>query len=149
MPTGETKCHILEIFSWDNCISEPEYCEALFPYKAIAQDELTLVPGQIIKIIDKKLEDAGWWKGSLDGRVGVFPDNFVKIVKNPVKSRAVLPSVQGHGVTGGTGVKQVLKQAILKQTLETCDFQFYNITGLCWGEIWFKLFEEGIEFEVF
>ena len=22
----------------------------------------------------------GWWKGELDGRIGVFPDNFVKLL---------------------------------------------------------------------
>ena len=38
--------------------------------------------GQVIQIISKDLEDPGWWKGRLNGRVGVFPDNFVKIVKN-------------------------------------------------------------------
>jgi hypothetical protein len=29
------------------------------------------------------LDDEGWWKGELGGRVGVFPDNFVEeIVSN-------------------------------------------------------------------
>ena len=35
---------------------------------------------QLISIITKECEDKGWWKGELDGRVGVFPDNFVKRV---------------------------------------------------------------------
>ena len=28
----------------------------------------------------RDVEDKGWWKGELDGRVGVFPDNFVKLL---------------------------------------------------------------------
>ena len=34
----------------------------------------------MITILTKDCEDKGWWKGELDGRVGVFPDNFVKRV---------------------------------------------------------------------
>ena len=28
----------------------------------------------------RDIEDKGWWKGELDGLVGVFPDNFVKLL---------------------------------------------------------------------
>ena len=52
----------------------------MFPYKSVNEDELDLLPGQVIKIISRELEDPGWWKGSFNGKVGVFPDNFVKIV---------------------------------------------------------------------
>ena len=55
----------------------------MFPYKSVNEDELDLMPGQVIKIISRDLEDPGWWKGSFDGKVGVFPDNFVKIVSSP------------------------------------------------------------------
>ncbi|CAF4519694.1 unnamed protein product, partial [Rotaria magnacalcarata] len=27
---------------------------------------------------DKNLEDEGWWKGEVNGRIGVFPDNYVE-----------------------------------------------------------------------
>ena len=43
------------------------------------KDELTLVEGEIITIVSRVIEDAGWWRGELDGKVGVFPDNFVKV----------------------------------------------------------------------
>jgi hypothetical protein len=29
----------------------------------------------------RDVEDKGWWKGELEGRVGVFPDNFVKLLQ--------------------------------------------------------------------
>ncbi len=38
---------------------------------------------QIINIVTKEVEDKGWWKGEIDGRVGVFPDNFVKLINTP------------------------------------------------------------------
>ena len=43
-------------------------------------DELGLKVGDIITILSKQCEDPGWWMGELDGRVGVFPDNFVKLI---------------------------------------------------------------------
>ena len=55
----------------------------MFPYKSVNEDELDLEPGQVIKIISRDLEDPGWWKGSFNGKVGVFPDNFVKIISSP------------------------------------------------------------------
>ena len=32
-------------------------------------------------VVAKQLEDPGWWKGTLDGRTGVFPDNFVRLLR--------------------------------------------------------------------
>jgi len=57
-----------------------EQCVVLFPYNAVNDDELTLEEGQIVTIVTKEVEDKGWWKGEIDGRVGVFPDNFVKLI---------------------------------------------------------------------
>jgi len=57
-----------------------EQCLVLFPYTGQNEDELSLVEGQTINIISRDIEDKGWWKGELDGLVGVFPDNFVKLL---------------------------------------------------------------------
>lgn len=35
----------------------------------------------MLTVLDQNLEDAGWWKGDLNGKVGVFPDNFVEIIQ--------------------------------------------------------------------
>ncbi|XP_055908730.1 SH3 domain-containing kinase-binding protein 1 [Eupeodes corollae] len=61
-----------------------EYCRVEFPYSPENDDELVLVIGQIITIVDKDLPDKGWWKGEINGKVGVFPDNFVKLLPNGV-----------------------------------------------------------------
>ena len=51
--------------------------EVEFDYDAVNTDELTLRKGNVIKNID--MMDGGWWEGELDGRRGMFPDNFVKV----------------------------------------------------------------------
>lgn len=43
-------------------------------------DELTLEEGQIVTIVSKDVEDKGWWKGEIDGKVGVFPVNDLFIM---------------------------------------------------------------------
>ena len=70
-------------FFFLSLISVKEQCVVLFPYTALNDDELSLAEGQIINVVSKEVEDKGWWKGELDGRVGVFPDNFVKLVPPP------------------------------------------------------------------
>ncbi|XP_040576071.1 uncharacterized protein cindr [Lepeophtheirus salmonis] len=57
-----------------------EQCVVQFPYEAQNEDELTLGEGRVVNIISKDSEDKGWWRGELDGKIGVFPDNFVKLV---------------------------------------------------------------------
>ncbi|XP_001951086.1 SH3 domain-containing kinase-binding protein 1 [Acyrthosiphon pisum] len=57
-----------------------EVCVALFPYEAVNSDELSLAEGDIVTILSREVEDKGWWKGELKGRIGVFPDNFVQIM---------------------------------------------------------------------
>ena len=46
-------------------------------YAATEEDELSIHPGDIISDVIK--QDGGWWEGTLNGKKGVFPDNFVKV----------------------------------------------------------------------
>ncbi|XP_013421485.1 SH3 domain-containing kinase-binding protein 1 isoform X5 [Lingula anatina] len=57
-----------------------ERARVLYSYSAENDDELNLAEGDVITILDKELEDGGWWKGELDGKIGVFPDNFVELL---------------------------------------------------------------------
>lgn len=57
-----------------------ELARVLFDYEAQNEDELTIKTGETITIISKDNEDAGWWKGELNGRTALFPDNFVEII---------------------------------------------------------------------
>ena len=51
--------------------------EVEFDYEAELGDELSIKTGDIVK--DVKRMEGGWWEGILNGRRGVFPDNFVKV----------------------------------------------------------------------
>uniref|UniRef100_A0A8B9NS73 CD2 associated protein n=1 Tax=Accipiter nisus TaxID=211598 RepID=A0A8B9NS73_9AVES len=51
-----------------------EYCRTIFSYEG-SNGELSFKEGEIIQIISKDTGEAGWWKGELNGKEGVFPDN--------------------------------------------------------------------------
>ncbi|XP_042325431.1 CD2-associated protein isoform X2 [Sceloporus undulatus] len=53
-----------------------EYCKALYSYEGTNEDELSFKEGDIIQLISKDTGESGWWKGELNGKEGVFPDNF-------------------------------------------------------------------------
>uniref|UniRef100_A0ACB8GEZ2 SH3-domain kinase binding protein 1 n=1 Tax=Sphaerodactylus townsendi TaxID=933632 RepID=A0ACB8GEZ2_9SAUR len=53
-----------------------DYCKTLFAYDGANEDELSFKEGDVIQIISKDTGEPGWWKGELNGREGVFPDNF-------------------------------------------------------------------------
>lgn len=86
---------------------------AIYPYKPHNDDELAMEVGDIIDIIDKEIEDAGWWKGELRGNIGVFPDNFVEIIEPSKESisqssewnptAAVANVVSGAGTSSSRG----------------------------------------------
>ena len=54
---------------------KPQY-RALYSYAGQHDDELAFNAGDIISLISK--DEEAWWKGELDGRVGVFPSNYVE-----------------------------------------------------------------------
>lgn len=61
-----------------------------YDYSAKEPDELTLQKGNILHSI--KVQPGGWWEGTLpNGKSGMFPDNFVKVLEpdemNPVVLR--------------------------------------------------------------
>ncbi|KAK0053604.1 SH3 domain-containing kinase-binding protein 1-like isoform X4 [Biomphalaria pfeifferi] len=76
-----------------------------FSYNAEQPDELSLVEGQIIRILDKELEDEGWWKGELHGKVGVFPDNFVELIPNEETSKPKKPPLPTNTTKQSVPVK--------------------------------------------
>ncbi|XP_039884591.1 CD2-associated protein-like, partial [Simochromis diagramma] len=51
-------------------------CKVLFEYQPQNEDELELKVGNIVEITEEVEE--GWWSGTLNGKSGLFPSNFVK-----------------------------------------------------------------------
>nr|XP_005988596.1 PREDICTED: SH3 domain-containing protein 21 isoform X1 [Latimeria chalumnae] len=57
-----------------------EYCKVMFNYTATAEDELDLTKGDLVLILNKEEEDEGWWVGEINGKQGLFPDNYVMLL---------------------------------------------------------------------
>ncbi|XP_050297273.1 SH3 domain-containing kinase-binding protein 1-like isoform X2 [Anthonomus grandis grandis] len=73
-----------------------QQCEVIFSYKAQNEDELTLKEGDIVTVLSKDCADAGWWKGELNGKVGVFPDNFVAMLSSDDKKNSLKIGSKPH-----------------------------------------------------
>ncbi|XP_015921274.2 intersectin-1 isoform X1 [Parasteatoda tepidariorum] len=59
---------------------------ALYPFSGQHGDELTFQKGDIITLVNT--DDPSWWKGDLNGAVGLFPSNYVEVIN---KSSAAAP----------------------------------------------------------
>eukprot|EP00276_Gloeochaete_wittrockiana_P005906 CAMPEP_0184667430 /NCGR_PEP_ID=MMETSP0308-20130426/67251_1 /TAXON_ID=38269 /ORGANISM="Gloeochaete witrockiana, Strain SAG 46.84" /LENGTH=549 /DNA_ID=CAMNT_0027112629 /DNA_START=154 /DNA_END=1803 /DNA_ORIENTATION=- len=55
-----------------------EQCQVLYPYTAADDSELTLKKGDVVTVLAR---EGGWWTGiSPEGRQGIFPGNYVKLL---------------------------------------------------------------------
>ena len=54
--------------------------KAVYDYEACTTEELSFPEGAIINILSKDDNgiDDGWWKGELNGKIGVFPGLVVE-----------------------------------------------------------------------
>uniref|UniRef100_A0A8C4HFR8 Rho guanine nucleotide exchange factor 7 n=1 Tax=Dicentrarchus labrax TaxID=13489 RepID=A0A8C4HFR8_DICLA len=52
---------------------------ARFNFQQTNEDELTFAKGDIIGVT--RQEDGGWWEGTLNGKTGWFPSNYVREIK--------------------------------------------------------------------
>jgi len=59
---------------------------AIFKFKGTNNDELKFKKGDLITITQK--EDGGWWEGTLDGKTGWFPSNYVEEISEKTKADA-------------------------------------------------------------
>ncbi|KAI1287004.1 SH3 domain-containing kinase-binding protein 1 [Halotydeus destructor] len=59
-----------------------EQAKVIYAWEAQDEDELSIKEGDIVNIISKNTEDRGWWRGELNGKLGVFPSNYVKLIKS-------------------------------------------------------------------
>ena len=55
--------------------------EVEYDYEAELADELTIHSGDIIASVRQM--SGGWWEGTLKGKKGLFPENFVKVISVP------------------------------------------------------------------
>lgn len=53
----------------------PSRVKALYDFEPQEEGELAFRKGDVIRVINSAYE--GWWKGELDGRVGIFPLTYI------------------------------------------------------------------------
>ncbi|KAL3846635.1 hypothetical protein ACJMK2_017608 [Sinanodonta woodiana] len=69
----------------------PRRFQALHNFRATNNDELCISKGDIITMT--QMIDGGWWEGTLNGKTGWFPSNYVREIK-PELPCAVVSKVQ-------------------------------------------------------
>ncbi|QPG74027.1 hypothetical protein FOA43_001346 [Brettanomyces nanus] len=63
-----------------------EYAEALYDYRPQQPEDIELRIGDKIAVVDKM--SPSWWRGSCNGRTGIFPANYVKLLGVGSKSQS-------------------------------------------------------------
>lgn len=70
----------------------------VYDYDSEAPNELTIRENDIVTVITE--DPSGWWKGELNGTVGLFPSNFAQPYEDGVPYPASCPHLmQKHGST--------------------------------------------------
>ncbi|XP_067299759.1 rho guanine nucleotide exchange factor 7a isoform X1 [Pseudorasbora parva] len=93
--------------------------KARFNFQQTNEDELSFSKGDIINVT--RTEEGGWWEGSLNGRTGWFPSNYVREVKGsdkPVspKSGTLKSPPKGFDTTS---ISKTYYNLVLQNILET------------------------------
>ncbi|XP_077778781.1 rho guanine nucleotide exchange factor 6 isoform X2 [Podarcis muralis] len=70
-----------------------------FQFKQTNEDELSINKGDIINVT--RVEEGGWWEGTLNGKTGWFPSNYVREIKSTDKplSPKALKAVESPQLT--------------------------------------------------
>ncbi|XP_064933596.1 rho guanine nucleotide exchange factor 6 isoform X2 [Columba livia] len=73
--------------------------KARFNFKQTNEDELSVNKGDIIYVT--RVEEGGWWEGTLNGKTGWFPSNYVREIKSTDKplSPKALKGLEGTQLT--------------------------------------------------
>jgi len=77
--------------------SEPQ-AQALYDFDSTEPDELPFKVGDIIKVLSSPA-DNDWWHGDLNGRVGIFPKDYVQLLSTPAVAEPPTQPIQ-RGATG-------------------------------------------------
>jgi len=53
------------------------WVRAIYDYITEEEDELGFSEGTLLRLLHQ--DESGWWTGELDGKIGLFPGNYVEI----------------------------------------------------------------------
>ena len=74
-----------------NTLLQTDRYEAIYDFTGSTGIELLLRKGDIVNVFERA--DNGWWRGTHEGRVGWFPETYVKPAPGPGEARQVQPEV--------------------------------------------------------
>nr|KAG5687919.1 hypothetical protein BaRGS_014368 [Batillaria attramentaria] len=92
---------------------QPKHVKAIFNFKGTNNDELCFSKGDIVTVT--QVVDGGWWEGTLNGKTGWFPSNYVKQADINLKSTskgAEVPVYKRESM-------QLYHNVVLKNVIET------------------------------
>lgn len=70
-----------------NTVAKVSRVRALYDLTSLEADELSFRKGDIITVIESVYKD--WWRGSLKGKIGIFPLNYVTPLQEPTKQELI------------------------------------------------------------
>ena len=70
-----TKHAITKSGGWDKTI----YCKALYDFHGVMPCDLQFKKGQRIAIVTRTETQNDWWEGTVNGKTGIFPANYVSL----------------------------------------------------------------------
>ncbi|XP_042619472.1 rho guanine nucleotide exchange factor 7-like isoform X3 [Cyprinus carpio] len=93
--------------------------KARFNFQQTNEDELSFSKGDIINVT--RTEEGGWWEGSLNGKTGWFPSNYVREVKGSDKQVSPKSGTLKSPPKGfdTTAISKTYYNLVLQNILET------------------------------
>ncbi|XP_048744670.1 rho guanine nucleotide exchange factor 7-like isoform X7 [Ostrea edulis] len=100
----------------------PKRVKAIHNFKGKNNDELCLTKGDIITMTQTM--EGGWWEGTLNGKTGWFPSNYVKELKSDIVTQDIPGKRQSGAVKGDVQVykresMQYYHNVVLQNVIET------------------------------
>lgn len=70
-----------------------EFCKALYDFQSNTHGDLSFRKGDLVAILSKLEPNSEWWRGrTQEGRIGIFPRNYVSLISRKETSPTPAPS---------------------------------------------------------
>jgi hypothetical protein len=111
-------------------LREGQKAKALFDYEARAPDELSFKRRDIITVLDKDEEDEGWYRGEINGKTGLFPNNYVQLIEKPAgEAPAAAAPKPASAVASGAGGSGLEVPKSVRVTSFTAEYTVAEMLG--------------------
>jgi len=91
---------------------EPTYAEVLYTFESSKVGDLGMEKGTPVKVLTK---NGDWWRGQVDGRVGIFPSNYVREISESEYDRLRSESRSKPSVVASAAAISVAKHNIKEE----------------------------------